>query len=106
MFNCSECGWYKEENCVCGYSNKIKSPKFSCEAWKEKPSSKNLRWTPVTERLPETESLCCDDKGNMIIGYPFADGESDNGYSAESDGYFMYNCVAWMPLPEAYNGSD
>ena len=60
------------------------------------------QWIPVSERLPEHEVLCCDKRGEMMIGYPFYDGDSDTGFSAESENEFMYSCVAWMPLPEPY----
>ena len=61
-------------------------------------------WIPVSERLPEHEVLCCDKRGEMMIGYPFYDGDSDTGFSAESEHEFMYSCVAWMPLPEPWKG--
>ena len=63
------------------------------------------RWIPCSERLPdEFEVLCCDDRGNMLIAHPFECGDSDTGYSAESEECYMYNVVAWMPLPEPYRG--
>ena len=63
-------------------------------------------WIPVSERLPSDnepcEVLCCDIRGEIMIGYPFMDDESVSGYSAENEGCFMYECIAWKPLPEPY----
>lgn len=64
------------------------------------------RWIPCEEILPETEVLCCDNRKNQIIGYVYEDEESDTGYSAENEGVTMYNCIAWMPLPEPYKGEE
>ena len=60
------------------------------------------RWIPVSERLPDEEVLCCDTRGEMIIGYPYQDEESNTGYSAVLDDTVMIDCTAWMPLPEPY----
>jgi len=60
------------------------------------------RWIPCSERLPDEEVLCCDTRGEMIIGYPYSDEESNTGFSAEYDDVFMIDCAAWMPLPEPY----
>ena len=59
-------------------------------------------WIPCSERLPEAEVLCCDIRGEMIIGYPYQDNESETGYSAVFDDVYMIDCIAWMPLPKAY----
>ena len=60
------------------------------------------QWIPCSERLPEAEVLCCDIRGEMIIGYPYQDNESETGYSAVFDDVYMIDCIAWMPLPKAY----
>ena len=67
-----------------------------------KESQRTGRWIPCSERLPEAEVLCCDIRGEMIIGYPYQDDESNTGYSAVSDDVYMIDCIAWMPLPEPY----
>lgn len=59
-------------------------------------------WIPCSERLPDEEVLCCDTRGEMIIGYPYPDEESNTGFSVESDDVFMIDCAAWMPLPKPY----
>ena len=69
----------------------------------EQPES---QWIPCSERLPEEgrEFLCCDERGESIIGLPYADEEAYTGFSAESETEYIFNCVAWMPLPELYRG--
>lgn len=60
-------------------------------------------WIPCSERLPEKfYVLCCDNHGEMLIANPFECDDSDTGFSAESDECYMYNCIAWMPLPDPY----
>jgi len=59
-------------------------------------------WIPCSERLPDTEVLCCDKYRAMIIAYVYEDDTSDTGFSAESETQYMYNCIAWMPMPEPY----
>lgn len=63
-------------------------------------------WIPCSEKLLDddeyAEVLCCDTHKNYIVGYPFADPASETGYSAESDGVYMYDCIAWMKCPEPY----
>lgn len=59
------------------------------------------KWIPCSERLPEIEVICCDLRGNIIIGNIEKDGD---GFLAESDEKIMYDCIAWMPLPDPYKG--
>lgn len=70
----------------------------------QRVESVGMRWIPCAERLPEAEVLCCDNRKNQMIGYVYADEQSDSGYTAECEGSIMYNCMAWMPLPECYGG--
>lgn len=61
------------------------------------------KWIPCSERMPKGAVLCCDDRGNMLVGLLCKD---EAGYMAYGDdGQEMYNCVAWMPLPEPYRGN-
>lgn len=65
------------------------------------------QWIPCSERLPEEfYVLCCDNYGGMLIANPFECDDSDTGFSAESDECYMYNCIAWIPLPEPYKGEE
>ena len=49
--------------------------------------------------LPDNEVLCCDNRGEMILGYIFVDETSETGFSAESKHEYMYNCVKWREKP-------
>lgn len=73
---------------------------------KEYGVQNNGGWIPCSERMPEDGTgavLCCDKYGEYIVGYPF---EEDGKYNAESGHEYMYDCVAWMQLPEAYKGDE
>lgn len=65
-------------------------------------SLKAQQWIPCSERLPEGDVLCCDIHKNLMIGYVFVSESSNTGYNAESECEYMYDCIAWMPLPEPY----
>lgn len=63
-----------------------------------------MKWIPCSERMPKCTVLCCDDRGNMLVGLLCKD---EAGYMAyDDDGQEMYNCVAWMPLPEPYREEE
>lgn len=64
--------------------------------------AERMKWIPCNKRLPENgkEVLACDKYGEMLIGWIRED--SETGFAAESDDTTMYDCVAWMPLPESY----
>lgn len=66
-------------------------------------------WIPCTpETMPKEHSdvLCCDAYGEQIIGMPYADDDSNTGYSAESEAMYMVDCIAWQPLPEPYQPEE
>lgn len=60
------------------------------------------QWVACTEQVPENgkEVLACDKYGEMLVGRIQEDVET--GFAAEGDGTTMYNCMAWMQLPENY----
>ena len=63
-----------------------------------------MKWIPCNERMPKGTVLCCDDRGNMLVGLLCKD---EAGYMAYGDdGQEMYNCDAWMPLPEPYKEGE
>ena len=69
------------------------------------PAPSEHEWIPISEGLPdEFEVICCDNRNNMLIAHLFECDGSDTGYAAESDEYYMYNVVAWMPKPKPYKG--
>lgn len=58
-------------------------------------------WIPCDkDNLPDKEVLCCDQCGEMILGYVSEDEESRTGFCAENDNVYMYNCVKWMEKPK------
>lgn len=58
-------------------------------------------WIPCDEdNFPDKEVLCCDQCGEMILGYVSEDKTSDTGFCAENDNVYMYNCVKWMEKPK------
>lgn len=64
--------------------------------------AERMKWIPCSERMPKGAVLCCDDRGNMLVGLLC---EDEAGYMAyDDDGEEMYNCVAWMSLPKPYRG--
>ena len=83
---------------------------FECGTQRQLEADKEdgpQEWIPCSERLPkEYEVLCCDIYKNCIVGHPFADDSASTGFSAESEGEFMYECVAWMPLPKPWKGEE
>lgn len=64
-----------------------------------------MRWIPVSETVdvPDHEVLACDKYGTELIGFIC---EKDEQWMCESDECFMYDVVAWMPLPEPYRGES
>lgn len=91
--------WIKENSVIAEEYKEALN--VAIEALKQEP--KTGEWIPVSERLPEEFSvLCCDNHGEMLIANPFECDDSDTGFSAENDGCYMYNCIAWMPLPKPY----
>lgn len=64
-------------------------------------------WISISEILPEQYSvLCCDKYGEIMVAHPFKDEESCTGFSAESENCYMFECVAWMPLPKPYKEDE
>nr|DAF59582.1 MAG TPA: Protein of unknown function (DUF551) [Siphoviridae sp. ctmIh35] len=63
------------------------------------------RWIPFSEKIPEKygDYLCCNEYGEYIIGYPEESELAPGRYAVETDECIMYDCVAWMPLPEPYH---
>lgn len=88
------------------YAEKQAVHYMAIEALQTEPKTGG-EWVPCSERLPEEFNvLCCDNHGEMLIAHPFECDDSDTGFSAETDGCYMYNCVAWMPLPKPYKESE
>ena len=78
---------------------------YRLDIWvSELPSAEGTGWTPCSEGLPKKygEYLCCDIRGEYILGMPFGDEDSDTGFAVETGSEYMINCIAWMPLPKPY----
>lgn len=63
------------------------------------------RWIQFSEKNPEKYGnyLCCNEYGEYIIGYPEESELEPGRYAVETDECIMYDCVAWLPLPEPYH---
>lgn len=83
------------------------------------------RWIPVTERLPEDGrylvtigdaidrpmvAIRCFNKDlSMVDDYEFEDKKGISGwteYDSEYGWYIDYKVIAWMPLPQSYQGEE
>ena len=97
-----------ETTVIWGYSGNIdraiEQLDKECNAYRAEIEALSAQqWIPCSERLPEEfYALCCDIHGEMLIANPFECDDSDTGFSAESEDCYMYNCVAWMPLPPSF----
>lgn len=63
------------------------------------------RWIPCDEtvEIPDHEVLACDKFGEERLGYlEYADEQ----WICESEGYVMYDPIAWMEKPEPYKGGQ
>lgn len=60
-------------------------------------------WIPITEgeKLPEHDVICCDNEGNIALGYLYFD-EEENQIACDHDPYVMFGIVAYMELPKPY----
>jgi hypothetical protein len=61
-------------------------------------------WIPCKKALYNDFVIACDKYGKIMIGCVYKDDDfSETGYTCESECcVMMYDCVAWMPLPEPY----
>lgn len=69
-------------------------------------AEKESGWVNCKDRLPEQESLICNTRKDIMIGYAFEDNASETNFSAENDFEHMYDVIAWRPLPEPYKEAD
>ncbi len=75
-------------------------------------AKKESRWIPVSERLPEEGEKCIvtDKRGYVHDGitYDYAEDKDDkpsfHKWDNEYWNCFVYDIIAWQPLPEPYNG--
>lgn len=64
---------------------------------------KKCQWIPVSERLPERgrQVMCCNENGNVFT----SSFKYEHRYLGVVFGKH-YGVIAWMPLPEPYEGDD
>ena len=67
---------------------------------KEKRNTLSQGWIRLSIACPDTEVLCVDRNGEMMIGYVHFDANSETNFSAENDTEFMYNATHFMWLPD------
>lgn len=61
------------------------------------------KWIPCDETvdIPDHEIMACDKYGEIMFGYLAYE---DDQWLCESDGYIMYDPIAWSKKPEPYRG--
>lgn len=69
------------------------------------PTIDPQRWISCSETvdIPEHSVLACDKYGEYIIGFLCYE---DDQWLCESEHEYMYDAVAWMPLPEPYEPQE
>lgn len=96
--DCEKCGWYSRTARRCKRGSDFED---ACCAIDDAPEVKpEPKWTPCSERLPETPSFCLvttDGSHNDVIDIALY----------MSDGWHKASKVlAWMPLPEPYKEEE
>ena len=96
-------GWHDEDGYPVEDSDELR--KIWTELFNGVPSAQP-GWISCSERLPGKDDsfyvLCCDKYSEIMIGNVFECYDGETPYSAESENGYMYDCVAWMPLPTSY----
>ena len=64
-------------------------------------------WIPITKEteLPKHDVICCNDKGDIALGYLYFD-EEENQIACDHDPYVMFGIVAYMENPEPYKAES
>lgn len=84
---------------------------FDCQCGRHYVNTCNDDWIPVEERLPEVqeglEDMYCPEFNVTIKGVTETTTlkYSWDGTRFDNNGY-VYNVIAWQPLPERYKGGD
>lgn len=94
------------KNYECGMFNLAEVTHELCEIASAEPKQ---RWIPCSERLPiaYVEVLVCQLYGDVPFIAYIAYVDSKRRWCTE--GFFIsedYEPIAWMPLPDAYEGDD
>jgi len=62
------------------------------------------RWIPCKERLPELDEICLVTEKDGSIRHCYFDSVDPVLFATVEEGMYVKNVVAWMPLPEPYEG--
>lgn len=62
------------------------------------------RWIPCKERLPELDEICLVTEKDGSIRHCYFDSIDPVLFATVEEGMYVKNVVAWMPLPEPYEG--
>ena len=95
-----------DASCTChGGKHCNHYPCKDVQAIMDLPSVQPQRWIPCSETvdIPEYSVLACDKYGEYIIGFLCYE---DDQWLCESEHEYMYDAVAWMPLPPSYKGGQ
>lgn len=69
-------------------------------------STNKSEWILCEDRLPDKLVICSDIYNEVMVGYVYEDEDSKTGYTTEYIDGFMYDVVAWQPLPEPYKKGE
>lgn len=61
--------WLKDHHSIDLNTQDDEAHRMAIEALEGKDTNVLTKWIPVSEKLPSGEALCCNDKGDMMIGY-------------------------------------
>ena len=62
------------------------------------------RWIPCKERLPGLDEICLVTEKDGSIRHCYFDSVDPVLFATVEEGMYVRNVVAWMPLPEPYEG--
>ena len=104
---CNECPGFEKDNCF-KLSGKIRK-KWTDEIIKALPPAQpEQRWILCSERLPDkTDDYLCSYNGCAVVDICEYDTDMNEwGFFYDGGWKVVSNVIAWMPLPEPWNGKQ